>query len=261
MVAENIVSGTALHWQLVRFSIVAVVGLLAVRTIVMPATKFLIARRTDSLKTQASIQNFAGIFGGIMVLAAALQAGNFGGLVTLLGTITAALTVAIGFGMRDEVGSLVSGIFIQLDSPYVKGDYIKLNEVEGVVQEISLRTTTLKTTGSEKLVMPNRVINSNGIKNCTKGKKSKTSVTVKIPVKNVEKGRKILLDGATNSEQVLKNPEPDTVISKIEEEKAEVELHYWVSAPEKVPEVRSKILDEFSKEAKKKKIFEQEKKE
>lgn len=232
-----------------------ITGLVFIRAAVMPATRFLVAQRTDNIRTQSSIRNFTGIFSGFMVLTAALQAGSFGGLVTILGTITAALTVAIGFGMRDEVGSLVSGIFIQVDNPFVKGDYIKVDETEGVVQEINIRTTTLKTSGSEKMVMPNRVLNASGIKNFTRGRKTKTSITVKTPVETVDKARKILREGAEENKEIQDSPEPDTLISKIEDEKAEVELHYWVSSPGKVAEVRSKILENFSEKARDQKIF------
>ncbi len=259
MVIEQVMAGTALHWQLARFTLVMITGLVFIRAAVIPATKFLVARRTDNIRTQTSIGNFTGIFTGFLVLIAAFQAGNFGGLVTVLGTVTAALTVAIGFGMRDEVGSLVSGIFIQVDNPFVKGDYIKVDDTEGVVQEINLRTTTLKTSGSEKMVMPNRILNASGIKNFTRGRKTKTSVNVKTPVETVDKARKILREEAEENSEVQDSPEPDTLISKIEEDKAETELHYWVSSPGKVSEVRSKILENFSEKAQDQEIFTEEK--
>ena len=65
------------------------------------------------------------------------------------------MTVAVGFGMRDQVGNLVSGIFIHFDNPFIKGDYIKVEETEGVVQEIHLRETIINGAGSEKTMIPN----------------------------------------------------------------------------------------------------------
>lgn len=255
MMLEQVIIGSTIQMKLLRFVVVMAVGLLFTRTIVMPAARFLARKKSDNITTQTSIENLAGILTGFAVFATALQAGAFGGLVTIVGTVAAALTVAIGFGMREEVGSLVSGLFIQIDNPFVKGDYIKVNESEGIVREIDLRTTILKTSGSEKLVMPNRVLTANGVKNFTKGKKTKTSVSVKTPVEKAEKAAKILEKEAVKAEKVLEKPEPDTIFNKIEEGKIEVELHYWVKNPEHVTEVRSNILAEFSKKAEKNKLF------
>ena len=78
MVIEQVMAGTALHWQLARFTLVMITGLVFIRAAVIPATKFLVARRTDNIRTQTSIGNFTGIFTGFLVLIAAFQAGNFG---------------------------------------------------------------------------------------------------------------------------------------------------------------------------------------
>lgn len=255
MMLEQLITGSTIQIKLLRFLVVMAVGLLFTRTIVMPAARFFARKKSDNITTQASIENLAGIVTGFTVFATALQAGAFGGLVTIVGTVAAALTVAIGFGMREEVGSLVSGFFIQIDNPFVKGDYVKVNETEGVVREIDLRTTILKSSGSEKLVMPNRILTANGVKNFTKGKKTKTSVSVKTPVEKAEKAAEILEKEAVKAEKILEKPEPDTIFNKIEDGEIEVELHYWVKNPENVTEVKSNILAEFSKKAEKNKIF------
>jgi small-conductance mechanosensitive channel len=261
MILENLLTGGEVHWQLARFTVTLVAGLALMRIILVPLVDRFVSRRSDSVETQASLKNFIEIFTGFIVFTMALQAGNFGGLVTVVGTITAALTVAIGFGMRDEVGSLVSGVFIQLDNPFVKGDYIKVQDTEGVIRDIGLRMTTLKTTGSEKLLVPNRILTGNSVKNFTRGRKTKTSVAVKPPVESVEKARKILKEKTVENDEALENPEPDTLINGLDDGKAEVELHYWVNSPEKVSMVRSQILEKFTTEAREQKIFESEEEE
>lgn len=258
MILENLASGAEVHWQLGRFVLVLVTGLVLIRAVFQPLVRSFVSRKSDSVTTQASLQNFTGIFSVFIVLTLALQAGGFGGLVTVFGTVTAALTVAIGFGMREEVGSLVSGVFIHLDNPFVKGDYIKVNDIEGIVDEIQLRSTILKSTGSEKLVMPNRVLTANGVRNFTRGKKTKTSIMVKTPVDTVEKAREILEKKAVQNEEVLEKPEPETVIKGVEDGKTEVELHYWLDSPQKVSKVRSQILEKFSKDSKRRKVFKDE---
>lgn len=255
MVLEQILTGSTIQLRVTRFLLVMFVGLLFTRAVVMPVARKLASRRSDNVTTQASIENLIGIMSGFAVFSTALQAGSFGGLVTIVGTVAAALTVAVGFGMREEVGSLVSGLFIQLDNPFVKGDYIKVNDTEGVVREIGFRTTELKSSASEKLVIPNRVLTANGLRNFTKGKKTKTSVSVKVPSENADKAEDLLLKEASGAEKVLEKPEPEVVYDALDEAKAEIELHYWVKNPEDVSEIRSVILRSFSSKAENNKVF------
>lgn len=103
--------------------------------------------------------------------------------------------------------------------------------------------------------MPNRVMTASGLKNFTKGKKTKTSVTAKVPAEKAEKASELLTDEAVKVEKVLEKPEPEIVYSSLDGSDVVLELHYWVKNPEDVSEVRSRILSSFSERAKRKKIF------
>lgn len=52
--------------------------------------------------------------------------------------------VALGFGARRLIEDFTSGAFIILENQYRVGDVIKLNDVNGVVESISIRTTVLR---------------------------------------------------------------------------------------------------------------------
>jgi small-conductance mechanosensitive channel len=104
--------------QLARFLITLGIGILATRLVLMPFTHRILVRNRDE-KTLHSMVNFVGIIGLFLSLTLALQAGSFGNLTTIIGAIAAALTVAIGFGMREQVGNMVSGLFIYFDNPFI----------------------------------------------------------------------------------------------------------------------------------------------
>jgi len=244
---------------LARFTVIVLGGLIFTRAILMPITRKLASRKVDTVTTLASIENITGIIFGISFLSLGLQVSGFGGLVTLLGTVTAALTVAIGFGMRDEVGSLVSGLFIQINRPYINGDYLEIGDTRGRVKEIRLRSTVLENTQSEKVVMPNRLMTSDALKNYTRGRKTKTFAEVKAPLEQSEKVMKELSNSAKKNEKVLEKPDPNTSISKLEDDSAIVQLECFVGSSKEVGTVRSEILEDFSNKKKVKEIFTQKK--
>ncbi|MGM9988110.1 MAG: mechanosensitive ion channel family protein [Bacillaceae bacterium] len=53
------------------------------------------------------------------------------------------LGLAIGFGAQGLVKDVVTGFFILFENQYAVGDRVKVNGVEGVVEELGLRTTTI----------------------------------------------------------------------------------------------------------------------
>jgi small-conductance mechanosensitive channel len=68
-----------------------------------------------------------------------------------------ALSIAIGFAMKDIIQNLVSGIFVQLDKPFKKGDTIEVQGFVGRVIKMRVRTTVLKTEKGELVHIPNSI--------------------------------------------------------------------------------------------------------
>lgn len=254
---EQFLIGQDVYFQLARFVVAIIAGTFLTRTLLMPLTRRAMVRKGSDVKAKHSMENIVGLVGLFLTFIVALQAGNFGNLVTVLGTVAAALTVAIGFGMRDQVSSVVAGIFIHTDNPFVKGDYIKFNDVEGVVKEIKLRATTLNGEHNEKQVVPNNLLTTNTVKNLTKGQKTKAVVETKIDSDKLEEASKLLSDAATEQEEVLEKPATQIDYTGMEDGKVITKLSYWVKNSENVKPVRTRVLDSFNQGAVEKGIFEQ----
>ena len=62
---------------------------------------------------------------------------------------------------REATANLVSGVFISLFKPFGIGDRIKLSDkqIDGVVEDISLRHTIIRTFENTRIVVPNSVLN------------------------------------------------------------------------------------------------------
>nr|WP_286009705.1 mechanosensitive ion channel family protein [Salinicola sp. S1-1-2] len=73
-----------------------------------------------------------------------LAMGGFGGLV-------------IGFAARDVIANFFGGMVVHLDKPFVVGDWIRSpeREIEGIVEDIGWRLTTIRTFAGPPLYVPN----------------------------------------------------------------------------------------------------------
>ncbi|WP_414838034.1 mechanosensitive ion channel family protein [Candidatus Nanosalina sp. VS9-1] len=258
---ENFLPETGIYVQLLRFLVVLVAGVVFTRLILMPAARRAASRKGADKVSMHSFENIAGLAGLFLSFIVALQGAQLGNLVTVLGAITAALTVAVGFGMREQIGNVVAGFFIFTDHPFVKGDFISSKEFEGVVTEIKLRHTVINGSSSEKVVLPNAMLTTQPLRNFTKGRRTKVDKEFKIPVKKAEKFEEICKKQASSHERVIDNPEPETVVKGLEDDKAIIGLNYWIKDSENVKEIRSNVTRNILDEAVSKKIVAEEKKE
>lgn len=257
---EQLLYGDQVYSQLFRFCLILIIGVVATRTVLMPLISRIMSGRNASKKAQHSFENIVGLLGLFTTLLIALQTANFGNLLTILGTLAAAATVAVGFGMRDQVASIVAGVFIHLDNPFVKGDYIRVNDTEGIIKDISLRTTTLNGRRNAEQVVPNNILTTNIVKNYTRGSSTKVSIETTIGSGKAEKASKLILESVGETKEAISSPEPEIRYSKISEGKTEIEATFWIKSAKDVKKTRSEVLKTYSEKAEKKGLFKEEEK-
>ncbi len=102
-----------------------------------------IARQAERAKTIGTVLTSA--YNGIIwVIAVSMIVGEFG---FNLGPVIASagvVGVAIGLGSQTLVKDFLSGIFMLIEDQYGVGDSVKVGDVEGVVEKVGLRVTTVR---------------------------------------------------------------------------------------------------------------------
>jgi small-conductance mechanosensitive channel len=70
------------------------------------------------------------------------------------GLITVALTVAF----QDLVRSFISGIYLLIEKTFVVGDTVQVADVQGIIEDVGIRTTILRDADGNRVVVPNGVL-------------------------------------------------------------------------------------------------------
>ncbi|MDE3075351.1 MAG: mechanosensitive ion channel [Chloroflexota bacterium] len=73
-------------------------------------------------------------------------------------TLLAGLSVAVAFAIQDILKNLVAGLYLLLERPFTIGDAISVKEFTGVVEDIQIRTTVLRTEDGQRVIVPNAVL-------------------------------------------------------------------------------------------------------
>jgi small-conductance mechanosensitive channel len=84
----------------------------------------------------------------------------------------------IGIGAQALISNFISGILIMFEKPFIIGDFIDITGFQGVVGDISLRSTSIKTFDGRIITIPNLTLTSNAIINYSRT----GEIQVKIPV-------------------------------------------------------------------------------
>jgi small-conductance mechanosensitive channel len=86
--------------------------------------------------------------------------------------------VALGFGSQHLVKDMINGFFILLENQYRVGDEVEINGISGTVEDVSLRSTTLRDINGNAHVISNGIIESSA--NMTKGT-GQVLIDLKVP--------------------------------------------------------------------------------
>ncbi len=90
-------------------------------------------------------------------------------------------TVAIGLAFQDLLRNVLAGIWLLLEQPFRLGDTITVMDQTGAVQNITLRTTTLRTGVGELAILPNLTVFTGIVINTTHYDTRRLTVGVRIP--------------------------------------------------------------------------------
>jgi len=91
--------------------------------------------------------------------------------------------VAIAFAAKDSVENVFGSVTVMLDMPFAIGDWVKVNGQEGMVEQINLRSTRIRTVEDSILTMPNSNFIKASVENL--GQRRSRRFTAKVPLKEI----------------------------------------------------------------------------
>ncbi|WP_439026139.1 mechanosensitive ion channel family protein [Haloarchaeobius sp. DT45] len=229
----------------VAAAILFVVGFLAVyvvgRIVVLPLVGRLMDRRGLDKHARVplrKITNFAIFFAAIGF---AFAFAGFGNILTALATIGAAATLAIGFAMQDVIANFVAGVFIFTDKPFRIGDWIEWDGYSGIVEDISLRVTRVRTFDNELLTVPNSQLTDGVIKNPVAKDQLRLQFLFGIGYDDdIDQATEIIVEEAEDHPGILNDPEPSVRLTELGDSSVGLKSRIWIDNPSRADFVKTR---------------------
>lgn len=147
-----------------------------------------------------------------------------------LGFIIGALGVGIGFGLQNVVLNFIAGLILAFERPINLGDAIQVDSEFGIVTNIGVRSSNIRTYSGYEAIIPNGDLISKKVVNWTLSNRDRRSSKQVKTAPNVDPNEmiKIFVEIAANHPQTFKDPEPRVFFKGYEPEgNLLFELWYW----------------------------------
>ena len=143
----------------------------------------------------------------ILILGSFLQCRGYSltSLITGLG-ITG---LAVGLAAKEMLASVLGSISIMTDRVYKIGDYVSINDVEGIVEAVNFRSTKIRTISNTLITIPNNITADTIVHNRSESEFFRLIETFDIEYdtsdEKIEEGLSILKDIAQNDDDIQNN--------------------------------------------------------
>ena len=191
----------------------------------------------------------------VVILTAANELGiNVTGIVAALGIVG----LAMAFAAQDTMENIIAGIFIIIDRPFREGERILLpKKIGGLysswgdVQEIGLRTTTVRSTDGVMLTIPNKLLTKDAVANFSHRRDMQLRVRIRLGLtptwSNVTKAEVIVKDIAKNHPDICqeKPKPPEAVLRDFGDQDVIMEIRYYVENAKRMRPSKSFFVTEI----------------
>ena len=164
---------------------------------------------------------------------------NLSGLAVVFGF----LSVGIGFGLQNITSNFVAGLILLFERPIKVGDRVTVDDKEGDVQNIKIRSTTIKTLNNISIIVPNEKFISSSVINWSYGD-LKIRVDLEVGVSynsDLDTVLRALYEVASENKEVLNEPKPEVHLREFGDSSWNMNLRIWINDPKRFYYVRSDV--------------------
>ena len=220
--------GTLTLSAVLRGVLLLVVGLFAVR-LTLGAVRKALGRSASAAPVSDYILSIVKAL--LYVLLVLVVLGSLGVEVTSFVALLSVAGIAVSLALQNILSNTAGGIMVLLSKPFVVGDYISVDGVEGTVKAIGLSYCTVVTLDNRKILVPNAQISATKVinYNCLGSRRVDLTFTASYDAPTADV-KAAISDAMSKFPQILSDPAPVTYLSEYGASSISYITRMWVSA-------------------------------
>lgn len=136
--------------------------------------------------------------------------------------------LALGFAFQDLTANFISGVFIIFRKPFDVGNIVDTNGFTGIVEEIQLRSTTIRTFQGLHIMLPNKDIFQKPITNYSLSGKRRIDVVLTLPGKTDLPATEQHIRAGLASVPEVKDDKVEILLTDFNGDTVKMEVYVWI---------------------------------
>ncbi|MBA6264141.1 MAG: mechanosensitive ion channel domain-containing protein [Colwellia sp.] len=225
-----------LQENLIKFIIAIAIFMIGkfVAKLISSATKKILTHK----KFDNTVTSFiASLIYGLVVMVAFIAAiSHLGFNTTSLVAIVGAAGLAIGLALQGSLSNFASGILLISLKPFKAGDFVEISGTAGIVEEVHVFSTQLRTGDNKTVIIPNGGITSGTITNYSAKPTRRIDLVIGVGYSaDLKLTKQILKDVVSRHDLVLKEPAITIGVSELADSSVNFIVRPWVKTADYWP--------------------------
>ena len=152
--------------------------------------------------------------------------------------------LAIGFAAQDSLANVIAGFLIFVDKPFEVGDWISVADRYGMVSDITMRSTRIRSNQNTYIVIPNKTIIDAVLVNHSKHGATRVDVPIGIAYKeDILAAREAILAVVREVDTVAAEPPPDLVVTELGSSSVNMDVRVWIEDAAREQPVYAAVME------------------
>ena len=215
--------------------VIAAVVIFIVGRWVAKGLKRLMVRALTKGKVDETLVSFLGHLTYFTLLAFVIIAAlnQLGIQTTSFIAILGAAGLAVGLALQGSLANFAAGVLMIIFRPFRVGDYVEGGGTAGIVEEIQIFTTKLRTPDNKSIIIPNAKITGDNIVNYSAKDSRRMDMIVGVSYDDdYDQVKKVLQDILAKDGRILEEPPPTIAILEFGDNSVNFAFRPWVKTAE-----------------------------
>ncbi|MBL6919830.1 MAG: mechanosensitive ion channel [Puniceicoccaceae bacterium] len=171
------------------------------------------------------------LYGGLVIFVVISAISKLGVQTTSFVAVIGAAGLAVGLALQGSLSNFAAGILLILFKPFKVGNFVKAGGEAGVIVEVGIFTTEMKTPDNVQIIIPNATIMGSAITNVSAHPTRRIDMTLGVGYDDdLNKAKQIMEDLLAADERVLKDPVVTIAVANLGESSVEFVIRPWVNS-------------------------------
>jgi len=195
------------------------------------AIRGILRKMLTSRKVDLTIVSFvcSMVYIALMTFVVLAALSKLGVQTTSFVAVIGAAGLAIGLALQGSLANFAAGFLMVIFRPFKVGDFIEGAGTAGIVEEIQVFTTQLRTPDNKTIIIPNAKLTGDNITNYSAKETRRVEFVPGVSYSADIRKVKEVLQGIVNSDgRILKDPAPQIALGELADSSVNFVVRVWV---------------------------------